>query len=208
MTLLVVLGIVVVITIAAALFLSLKSGRNRDGASAGSVGGRQARGGSGAGRSPSLADRARSLGRDKGDDHPGRRVAGRGGDDGFGDDYGTPRRGRGTGAAGGPERSSLVASGAGRRQDRGYPDYDDVDPGSQGGGYGRDPGGFDPGPGGRGAGPANAEAGTEVFGAGGYDSPEPPRARHGHGHGRGPGGGRGSGRGARPAPAGFGFDTR
>ena len=34
MTLLVVLGVVVVVTILAALFLSLRSGRNRDGASA------------------------------------------------------------------------------------------------------------------------------------------------------------------------------
>src|SRR6201996_4079815 len=207
MTLLVVLGIVVVITIAAALFLSLKSGRNRDGASAGSVGGRQARGGSSAGRSPSLAGRARSLGRDKGDDHRGRRVAGRGGDDGLDDGYGAPRRARGAGAAGGPERSSLVASGAGRRQDRGYPGYDDAAPGSRGGGYGRDPGGFEAGPGGRGAAPANTEAGTEVFGAGRYDSPEPPRARHGHGRGGGPGGFRESGRDARPAAAGFDFDT-
>src|ERR1700759_5505458 len=110
MTLLVVLGIVVVITILAALFLSLKSGRNRDGASAaGAVGGRQARGGSRSGRSPSLADRARSLGRDKSDDHPGRRAAGRGGDDGFDGDYGPPRPPRG--ADGGPQRNNPVARG-------------------------------------------------------------------------------------------------
>src|ERR1700760_388999 len=195
MTLLVVLGIVIVVTILAALFLSLKSGRNRDGASAaGAAGDRQARGGSRSGRSPALADPARSLGRDKAHDPPGPRVAGGGGRDGFDDEYG-PRRPRG---ADGPERSSLVASGAGRRQDRGYPGpgFDDPAPGGRGGGYGRDSGGFDVGPGARGAGPANPEAGTEVFGAGRYDSPEPPRARHGHE--------RGGGRDARPAAD---FDT-
>ncbi len=123
-------------------------------------------------------------------------MAGRGGNDGFDDEYGAPRRSR---EADGPERSSLVASGAGRRQDRGYPGpgFDDPAPGIRGGGYGRDNGGFDAGPGARGAGPANPEAGTEVFGAGRYDSPEPPRARHGHGRG-------GAGRDARPAAD---FDT-
>ncbi|HEY0716757.1 MAG TPA: hypothetical protein VGD68_04005 [Streptosporangiaceae bacterium] len=227
MTLLVVLGIVVVITILAALFLSLKSGRNHDGASvAGAAGDRQARGGSRS-RPSSLGGRVRSMtGRDKAVDHPGRRAAGRA-DDGFGDDYGPPGRPpRGTG---GPERSGLVASGAGRGQDRGRPGpgFDDTGPGPHSG-YRRDLGGYDgydSGASARVSGPVSPEAGTEVFGAGRYDSPGPPRARHGHARGGTPSGfrerarddfgppgqdagweGRGE-RGRRPAPAAHDFDT-
>ena len=62
MTLLVVLGVVVIATILAALYLSLKSGRG-DEPSPGDpgAGGPQARGGSRMGRSPSLAGRVRSM---------------------------------------------------------------------------------------------------------------------------------------------------
>ena len=188
MTLLVVLGVVVVVTILAALFLSLRSGRNRDGASAaGAVGNRQGRGGSRSERSPSLADRARSMaGRGKDDEYPGRRVAGRR-HDGFDDDFGSSRRDpRGPGA--GQDRSGLVASGTGRRQGRGRPEggFDDTDPAFRAG-YGRDAGdydGYDASP----SGPLPTEAGTEVFGSGGYGTQEPSgRSRPGPGRGAAPG---------------------
>ncbi len=224
MTLLVVLGIVVVVTILVALFLSLKSGRNRDGASA--SGGRQGRGGSRSERSPSLGSRARSLaGRDRGDDeYPGRRVAGRKRDDfddDFNGDFGPPQRGPG-GAGDSRDRSSLVTSGAGRRPDRGRPrdQADGTDAGYRGG-YGDNTG--PAGYGGSPSGPMSAEPRTEVFGSGEYQTPDPsarPRSRPGRSGA--PGGYRESGRDdfgppepgfgsadrkARPAPAGHDFEA-
>ncbi len=198
MTLLVVLGIVVVVTILAALFLSLRSGRNRDGASAsGAAGDRPGRGGSRSDRSLSLAGRARSMAWPKKDDeYPGHRVAGRSRDD-FDDDFAAPQRGP-RGPRGGQNRSGLVASGAGRQQGRGRPDpgFGDADPGSAGG-YGRDAGGYDgydTGP----TGPISAEPGTEVFGSGGYPAQEPAgRGRPGAGRGGAGPSGRGGPRGYR-----------
>ena len=62
MTLLVVLGVVVIATILAALYLSLKSGRGDEPAPSGAgASDRQARGGSRPGRSASLAGRVRSM---------------------------------------------------------------------------------------------------------------------------------------------------
>src|ERR1700761_6527525 len=212
MTLLVVLGIVVVVTILVALFLSLKSGRNRDGASV--SGGRQGRGGSRSERSPSLGSRARSLaGRDRGDDdYPGRRVAGRKRDDfddDFSGDFGPPQRGP-HGAGDGRDRSGLVASGAGRRQDRGRPrdQGDGMDPGFRGG-YGGDSAG-PAGYGGSPSGPMSAEPGTEVFGSGEYQTPDQsPRPRSRPGRDGGPGGYRESGRGDfGPPEPGFGSADR
>ncbi|HXP56349.1 MAG TPA: hypothetical protein VN847_15390, partial [Streptosporangiaceae bacterium] len=162
MTLLVVLGIVVVVTILAALFLSLRSGRNRDGAFAsGAVGNRQGRGGSRSEKSPSLASRARSVAgrRHDDDESPGRRLAGRRRDD-FDEDFGGPQRGP-RGGGGGPDRSTLVASGAGRTPGRGRPGDGFAGPaGGPRGGYGD----YDTGP----TGPLSAEPGTEVFGSGAY----------------------------------------
>src|SRR5579875_3428312 len=126
MTLLVVLGIVVIATILAALYLSLRSARGGGRESAlGSDGtrprGRQARGASRSGRPPAMADRLRSLAgrgkgaaassgsgrgdrRDRGYADPRTRSRGRG--DGFGRDYGD-----------GFDRDSLVPAGAGQRGD-------------------------------------------------------------------------------------------
>jgi hypothetical protein len=194
MTLLVVLGIVVVITILAALFLSLRSGRSRDGASApGTASNRQGRGGSRSEKSQSLASRARSMaGRRQDDESPGRRVGGRRRDD-FDDAARGPR-----GAGGGPDRSTLVASGAGRQQGRRRPG-DGFDgpgdgfpgrPGRESGGYDD----YDTGP----TGPLSAEPGTEVFGSGGYATQEPADRSRSRGGRRGAPGGPG-GPGGAPA---------
>jgi hypothetical protein len=117
MTLLVVLGFVVIATILAALYLSLRSARGGDRAAAmnaggGSARGRQARGGSRSERSPSVGGRLRGLaGRDKSDAAPGRR-AGRDLDDRPGSrGYGPSRTRDGADRADG---NGLVASGAGR----------------------------------------------------------------------------------------------
>ncbi len=135
MTLLVVLGVVVVATILAALYLSLKSGRGDepDPGDAGS-GERPVRGGSRSGRSPSLATRVRSM-TDRGKaGGPSRRRSGRGGDEDFDvpDYVRTRRASRG---ADGPDRSGLVTAEADRRVagGRGAADFDDTDPSLQSG---------------------------------------------------------------------------
>lgn len=181
MTLLVVLGVVVVATILAALYLSLKSGRRRDGAPGAdgtSTGARQARGGSRSEGSPSLGGRIRSMtGRNEADEYRGRRVAGRSGDDYDVPDYATARRGaRGPG---GPDRSGLVASATGQRAAgaRPGPGFDDADPAFRGG-YGREPAGYDgydAAADTRVSGPLGTEPGTDPFRTGDYDAPTGPR---------------------------------
>src|SRR5450755_1801138 len=118
MTLLVVLGVVVIATVLAALYLSLKSGRGNESTSDDAGGGdRLARGGSRSGGSASLADRVRSM-TDRG------KAAGssrrRSGDDD--DEYDVPdyvAARRASHSAGGGDRSSLVAAGTGQRTARG-----------------------------------------------------------------------------------------
>ena len=110
MTLLVVLGVVVIATILAALYLSLKSGRG-DEPSPGDSGadGPQARGGSRMGRSPSLAGRVRSMAdRGKAAGSSRRRMAADDDDDYDVPDYVAARRS--SRSAGGADRSSLVAA--------------------------------------------------------------------------------------------------
>ncbi len=117
MTLLVVLGFVVIATILAALYLSLRSARGGERASAmsaggGSARGREARGGSRSERSPSLAGRLRGMaGRDKSAAAPGRRAGHDIGDRQGSRDYGPSRMREGADRA---DRNGLVAAGAGR----------------------------------------------------------------------------------------------
>ena len=141
MTLLVVLGVVVIATILAALYLSLKSGRG-DEPSPGDpgAGGPQARGGSRMGGSPSLAGRVRSMAdRGKAAGSSPRRMTAD--DDDDVPDYVAARRS--SRSAGGADRSSLVAAGAGRRPGERSPGrFDDTDPALQAG-YGPSAAGYD-----------------------------------------------------------------
>ena len=176
MTLLVVLGVVVIATILAALYLSLKSGRG-DEPSPGDpgAGGPQARGGSRMGGSPSLAGRIRSMAdRGKAAGSPRRRMAAD--DDDYDYDYDVPDHvaaRRSSRSAGGTDRSSLVAAGAGRRAGERSPGrFDDTDPAPQGG-YGPSAAGYDgydAAADTRVSGPLDAEPGTGPFGTGGYDT--------------------------------------
>ncbi len=133
MTLLVVLGVVVVATILAALYLSLKSGRG-DEPDPGDVGTGDwpARGGSRSGRSPSLAGRVRSMtdrGRAGG---PSRRRSGRDDDEDFDvPDYVSARRA--SRGADSPDRSGLVTAGADQRVagSRRAAGFDETDPSMQ-----------------------------------------------------------------------------
>ena len=142
MTLLVVLGVVVIATILAALYLSLKSGRGNEPTSddAG-AGDRLVRGGSRSGRSASLAGRMRSVA-DRGKAaRPSRR---RSGDD---DDYEVPdyvTARRAARSARGGERSSLVTTGTGQRTADGRPaaGFDDTDAAPHTG-YGQSAAGYD-----------------------------------------------------------------
>ena len=122
MTLLVVLGVVVIATILAALYLSLKSGRGDEPAPGDpGAGGPRARGGSRMGRSPSLAGRVRSMA-DRGRAAGSSRGRMADDDDDYDydyDDYDVPdyvAARRSSRSAGGVDRSSLVAAGAGGRQ--------------------------------------------------------------------------------------------
>ena len=174
MTLLVVLGVVVIATILAALYLSLKSGRG-DEPSPGDSGadGPQARGGSRMGRSPSLAGRVRSMAdRGKAAGSSRRRMAADDDDDDYDvPDYVAARRS--SRSAGGADRSSLVAAGADRRPGERSPGrFDDTDPALQAG-YGPDAAGYDgydAAADTRVSGPLDAEPGTGPFGTGGYDT--------------------------------------
>jgi len=142
MTLLVVLGVVVIATILAALYLSLKSGRGNEPTSddAG-AGDRLVRGGSRSGRSASLAGRMRSVA-DRGKAaRPSRR---RSGDD---DDYEVPdyvTARRAARSARGGDRSSLVTTGTGQRTADGRPaaGFDDTDAAPHTG-YGQSAAGYD-----------------------------------------------------------------
>ena len=115
MTLLVVLGVVVVATILAALYLSLKSGRG-DEVGPGDAG-------------ASLATRVRSM-TDRGQaGGPSRRRSGRDDDE----DFDVPeyvRARRASRGADGPDRSGLVTAGADHRVagSRGAAGFDDTDP--------------------------------------------------------------------------------
>ena len=171
MTLLVVLGVVVIATILAALYLSLKSGRG-DEPSPGDSGadGPQARGGSRMGRSPSLAGRVRSMAdRGKAAGSSRRRMAADDDDDYDVPDYVAARRS--SRSAGGADRSSLVAAGADRRPgERSAGRFDDTDPALQAG-YGPDAAGYDgydAAADTRVSGPLDAEPDTGPFGTGGY----------------------------------------
>ena len=116
MTLLVVLGVVVVATIVAALYLSLKSGRGDepDPGDAG-AGDWPARGGSSSGRSPSLAARVRSMtgfGKAGG---PSRRRSGRDDDEDFDvPDYVRARRASAVGARRPTVGHGMMVAGVGR----------------------------------------------------------------------------------------------
>ena len=226
MTLLVVLGVVVVATILAALYLSLKSGRGDEpGPGDAGAGDWPARGGSRSGRSRSLAGRVRSRtdhGRGGGSS---RRRSGPDDDEDLDvPDYVTARRAaRG---ADGPDRSGLVTAGADQRLagSRGAAGFDDTDPSIQPG-YGTSAGynGYDAaadtrvsGP--PGAGPAGYGTesyspesyspesystrgyGTESYGTGDYDA----------GSGRGgyrPGAERGRDGGSSRSRPGYDFGT-
>ena len=133
MTLLVVLGVVVVATILAALYLSLKSGRGDEpGPGDAGAGDWPVRGGSRSGRSPSLAGRVRSM-----TDHgkaggPSRRRSGRDDDEDFDvPDYLRARRA--SRGADSPDRSGLVTAGADQRvaDGPGAAGFDDTDPSLQ-----------------------------------------------------------------------------
>ena len=167
MTLLVVLGVVVIGTILAALYLSLKSGRG-DGPGRAETGGRQASGGSRSGRSSSLAERARSMA-DRGmAAGTSRRRAG--GDDDEYDvpDYVTARR---SSRRAGGDRSSLVTAGTGHRANGGRPaaGFDDTDPALHAGYDGAGYDGYDAAADTRVSGPMGAEPGTGPYSAGEYD---------------------------------------
>jgi collagen type IV alpha len=219
MTLLVVLGVVVVATIVAALYLSLKSGRGDEldpgDAEAGDW---PARGGSTSGRSRSLAGRVRSMtgrGRAGG---PSRRWSGRADDEDFDvPDYVRARRA--ARVADGPDRSGLVTAGADQRAatSRGAAGFDDTDP-SMRPAY-RATAGYDgydasasSGPGTHVSGPLDPEPagygtesyrtggyGTERYGTGGYGTERYGTGDYGTGSGRGgyrPGAEREPGRGS------------
>ena len=128
MTLLVVLGVVVVATILAALYLSLKSGRG-DEVGPGDAGAGRAARAEQVRRSPSLATRVRSM-TDRGQaGGPSRRRSGRDDDE----DFDVPeyvRARRASRGADGPDRSGLVTAGADHRVagSRGAAGFDDTDP--------------------------------------------------------------------------------
>ncbi len=193
MTLLVVLGVVVIATIFAALYLSLKSGRGDEPAPGGAgADDRQAGGGSRSARSPSLAGRVRSMpdqGKAAGSSR--RRFGGDDDDEYDMPDYVAARRS----SRGGGDRSGLVAAGTGQRAAGGRAaaargGFDNTDPALHAG-YGPDGAGYDgydaaadtrvsgpmgaePGTGPYGAEPGNgpygAEPGTGPYGTGGYDT--------------------------------------
>src|SRR4030088_3817715 len=117
MTLLVVLGFVLIATILAALYLSLRSARGGEreparGAGAASARARQASGGSRSERSPSMSGRLRGLaGRDKNARTQGRRASHDADDWQDSRDYESPRM---RGGADGAGRNGLVAATGGR----------------------------------------------------------------------------------------------
>ena len=175
MTLLVVLGVVVIATILAALYLSLKSGRGDEPAPSGAgASDRQARGGSRPGRSASLAGRVRSMAdRGKAAGSSRRRFGGDDDDEYDVPDYVMARR---SSRRAGGDRSSLVTAGTGHRADgRTAAGFDETDSalhaayGQGAAGYdGYD--GYDAAADTRVSGPMGAEPGTGPYDAGDYDT--------------------------------------
>ncbi len=173
MTLLVVLGVVVIATILAALYLSLKSGRGDEPApSAASASDRQARAGSRPGSSASLAGRVRSMAdRGKTAGSSRRRPGGDDEDEYDVPDYVTARR---SSRSAGGDRSSLVTAGTGHRaSERTAAGFDQTDPalhaayGHGAAGYN----GYDAAADARVSGPMGAaEPGTGPYATGGYDT--------------------------------------
>ena len=174
MTLLVVLGVVVIATIVAAFYLSLKSGRGEEPGPGDAAGDRQARAGSRAGRS--LPGRARPMA------GLGAGSSGRPGDDD--DDYDVPdyvAARRASLGAGGTNRSSLVSASAAPSP---AADADHTDPALRAG-YGRD-GGYDAATydGYDAAADTRAAAdgyGTSAYSTAGLDAGTGPSARYGEG---------------------------
>ena len=169
MTLLVVLGVVVIATILAALYLSLKSGRGDEPAPSGAgASDRQARGGSRPG-SASLAGRVRSVAdRGKAAGSSRRRFGGDDEDEYDVSDYVTARR---SSRRAGGDRSSLVTAGTGHRPDgRTAAGFDETDPALHAayghGAAGYD--GYDAAADTRLSGPMGAEPGTGPYATGGY----------------------------------------
>ena len=173
MTLLVVLGVVVIATILAALYLSLKSGRGDEPAPSGAAASdRQARGGNRPGRSASLAGRVRSMAdRGKAAGSSRRRFGGDDEDEYDVPDYVTARR---SSRRADGDRSSLVTAGTGHRADgRTAAGFDETDPALHAayghGAAGYD--GYDAAADTRVSGPMGAaEPGTGPYATGGYDT--------------------------------------
>ena len=172
MTLLLVLGVVVIATILAALYLSLKSGRGDEPAPSGAgASDRQASGGSRSGRSASLAGRVRSMaGRGKAAESSRRRFGGDDADEYDVPDYVTARR---SSRRADGDRSSLVTAGTGHRADgRTAAGFDETDPdlhaayGHGAAGYD----GYDAAAGPRVSGPMGTEPGTGPYPTGDYDA--------------------------------------
>ncbi len=173
MTLLVVLGVVVIATILAALYLSLKSGRgDRPDLDDAGAGERQARGESRSGRSASLAGRMRSMAdRGKAAGSSRRRFGGDDNDEYDVPDYVAARRS--SSRAGGGDRSSLVTAGTGRRAPGGREaaGFDRTDPGVRAG-YGHSAGydGYDAAADTHVSGPMGGDPDTGPYDTGGYDA--------------------------------------
>ncbi len=172
MTLLLVLGVVVIATILAAFYLSLKSGRDDEPAPGGAgASDRQAKGGSRSGRSASLAGRVRSIaGRGKADGSSRRHFGGGDEDEYDVPDYVTARR---SSRRAGGDRSSLVTAGTGHRAGgRTAAGFDETDPalhaayGHAAAGYD----GYDAAADTHVSGPMGAEPGTGPYATGGYDT--------------------------------------
>ncbi len=170
MTLLVVLGVVVIATILAALYLSLKSGRGDEPAPSGAgASDRQARGGSRSGRSASLAARVRSMAdRGKPAGSSRRRFGGDDEDEYDVPDYVTARRSARRASG---DRSTLVTAGTGHRADgRTAAGFDETEPALRAayghGAAGYD--GYDAAADMRVSGPMGAEPDTGPYATGGY----------------------------------------
>src|SRR5271166_2979957 len=202
MTLLVVLGVVVIATILAALYLSLKSGRGDEPAPAGAGGGDRHASGGRPGRSASLAGRVRLIA-DRGKTAGSSRRRSGGDDDAYDvPDYVAARRS--SRRADGSDRSSLVTAGTDHRADRrtaaGRPaagfdaaGFDEADTALQAG-YGRGAAGYDG---------YDAAADTRVSGPIGAEPDTGPYATSGYDTGAyGPGPGPGPGYGSEP-PGGY-----
>ena len=204
MTLLLVLGVVVIATILAALYLSLKSGRDDEPAPGGAgASDRQAGGGSRPGRSASLTGRVRSRA-DRGKAAGSSRRRFGGGDE---DEYDVPDyvAARRSSRRAGGDRSSLVTAGTGHRADgRTAAGFDETGP-ARHAAYGRSAAGYDgydAAADTRASSPMGPGPGTGPHATGGYDAGSGPSPGYG---GEAPGGYRVRGRaGERGGDAGSG----